>query len=193
MQTMEIQVFRFNELSPKVREKLVLEYEVFHGWYEDTEALFHSDLKEKGFYDVDSRFSGFYSQGDGASFSAKISPEGLKKLGYFDNLRLACSPENGPQMTEEELEDCDISICTSGSYCHSFTMKLEVQGNWACSFYEFYGRNSCDFLDHCRGLADEYYKNLKSEYEYLTSEEEIFKVYENHLFDVNGRFMGYAE
>ena len=40
-----------------------------YDWFDTTKSDFHTDLETLGFYNIDSQFSGFWSQGDGASFT----------------------------------------------------------------------------------------------------------------------------
>ena len=44
-------------------------------WYESTKEAFHQALTLLGFYDVESYFTGFYSQGDGACFTGRYAYE----------------------------------------------------------------------------------------------------------------------
>ena len=70
--------FQFDELSPDIQKKVLNYYRetyeenIFDGWYEDVIENFESKLKNLGLEDIESRFSGFWSQGDGASFTAKV-------------------------------------------------------------------------------------------------------------------------
>ena len=43
-----------------------------HEWYDNIEDDIKEELKQLGFYNVDMRFSGFWSQGDGASITGEI-------------------------------------------------------------------------------------------------------------------------
>ena len=70
--------FQFDELSPDIQKKVLNYYRetyeenIFDGWYEDVIENFESKLKNLGLEDIESRFSGFWSQGDGASFTANV-------------------------------------------------------------------------------------------------------------------------
>lgn len=66
--------FSYKELSAKAQEKArqwfseTLDYE----WWEHTYEHATADAKEKGFDIEDIRFSGFWSQGDGASWTGRV-------------------------------------------------------------------------------------------------------------------------
>lgn len=66
--------FTYEELTPKAQEKALawfgesLDYE----WWQHVYANAKEDGKEKGFDIEDIRFSGFWSQGDGASWTGEV-------------------------------------------------------------------------------------------------------------------------
>jgi hypothetical protein len=65
---------KFDELTDKQKAKVLdnLRYiNVNYDWYEYTIEEFEAKLKKLGFYDIKTEFSGFWSQGDGACFTAK--------------------------------------------------------------------------------------------------------------------------
>lgn len=51
-----------------------------HDWWDCTVETWKNALAEIGFLDADIRFSGFWSQGDGASFTASIDAEKIISL-----------------------------------------------------------------------------------------------------------------
>lgn len=116
---------KFNELSPSQQTKVLdknRDINVDDQWYEFTYEAYTNKLSKLGFYDIKLSFSGFYSQGDGASFSAKHSRG---------------------------------NIYTRGRYCHSNTMNCD---------------ESDTLLVVSKRIADSLYKDLRNEYEYLTSD-----------------------
>lgn len=77
MRTIRTKVYKFNELKEQAKQIAIEEHRdinVDFDWYEPMFEGFKEQLKEVGFYDVDIFFSGFYDQGDGASFDGKINP-----------------------------------------------------------------------------------------------------------------------
>lgn len=205
-----------------------------YDWYEFTFEQAYEDGKTRGFYidsaykkgssDVHSLsiyFSGFCSQGDGASWEGHVDvPEWLE---WLRNERAAevelgpCRPGNGTPFTDQQLLWIDegyridwlehrVSIRTSAR--GSYNMYLRDDGPWNCSAYEedvpegvFAGMNGDtftstfnevvpDFLETvlaaARAFADEIYKNLEAEYEYLTSEESFIEAMDGVEFDEEG-------
>lgn len=66
---------KFNELDENQKEKVLEKlYDLNVSdeyWYECPKDDFEAKLKKLGFYKIETQFSGFSSQGDGACFSAK--------------------------------------------------------------------------------------------------------------------------
>ena len=88
MKTLEVKLFTFEELAPEVQERLIEENRdtlvnwddwhdpIIEGWVEDMNDRGH-DISAK-----DVSYSGFWSQGDGASFTTKngrLDPRALLK------------------------------------------------------------------------------------------------------------------
>lgn len=67
------------EVVERVRSKLA-DWQTSGEWYEYTKDLWYDALDQIGFEDADISFSGFASQGDGASFTADLN---IDKLIFF--------------------------------------------------------------------------------------------------------------
>ena len=74
-QTITKNFYLFNELSEEQKQEVLDRhrgYDVDHfEWFEYTIDDYKEILEIIGFYDIDINFSGFWSQGDGASFTGK--------------------------------------------------------------------------------------------------------------------------
>jgi len=70
--------FQFDELSPDIQKKVLNNYRETHSesisdwWYDDVIENFEFKLENLGLENIVCNFSGFYSQGDGASFTANV-------------------------------------------------------------------------------------------------------------------------
>lgn len=159
-----------NELLEKYRYSQVEDTE----WYESTKEGFHKALELIGFYDVQSYFTGFSSQGDGARFTGRYSYErgGLKALkSEFPTWK---------EMHElaKELQDLqsiyfykiEAKINHKGRYCHSNTMGIEMELNVSDGIYM---EVEDQLLKLFRKMADLYYTNLESWFDHLTSDSEV--------------------
>jgi hypothetical protein len=170
--------FNFSELDDKQKSKVLdnLRYVNvdYDSWYDSDKEDFTTILECLGYYDIKSYFTGFYSQGDGASFSAKFKvpknkefKERLKKLKdyaptYFENTGLENDFLNLDFSYEREN---DITICEvyqRGHYYHENTVYSDND-----SLQEF-----------SRYMAARYYRDLENQYEYLTSDAAIIETIE---------------
>lgn len=131
----------FKDLNKTLQAKVLNKHRdinTSHDWHAYTEESFKEKLTELGFLDIETYFCISYSQGDGASFTAKHT-------------------------------DGDIE-CRSSHYCHAYTMATE---------------GSEAHLEHARVLANQYYRDLLKEYEYLTSDEVIAETLEVNEYEFN--------
>jgi hypothetical protein len=108
MRTISVNVFKYKELSKKAQEKVLEKYRDINTedqeWYEFTLDEWKTKLAEKGFTEADIHFSGFWSQGDGACFDARIDVSRLaeavysgKDEGFFREV-LQLFADNGPMV-----------------------------------------------------------------------------------------------
>ena len=135
---MEKGTYTFDQLSDKLQEKAIesnRDINVYHDWHENVIEGFHQDLAEMGVEDVDVQYSGFYSQGDGASFTGKVvdtklfltktlgmtqySNEELGELpvavkekvnGFIDSLTIAFNRQYGSRYSHE-------NTCQADTWC----------------------------------------------------------------------------
>lgn len=140
-------------------------------WYDSDKEDFHTVLGILGFTDIESRFSGFSTQGDGASFRAFFTipsngdtlQDRLNKLldyalTYFgNNIDLKADYLN-LDLSEEFKDDISrLYIDQTGRYAHECTMFCDNK----------------QVQEVARSLAARYYINLESTFDYLTSNEAI--------------------
>lgn len=89
MEKLTIEVYSFEELDEKA-QKVALDkhrdVNVDYYWYTGVTENAKDTLAEQGFEEADILFSGFGSQGDGASFTATVNLDKLcKALGYSES------------------------------------------------------------------------------------------------------------
>ena len=177
----EIKVFSFNELSEKAKQNAIEsyrnnEYYPYECWYDFVQEDFHTILKMIGFYNIESCFRGFCSQGDGASFTAnyvykKGCLNAIKEYAPNDNeLHSIVKGIISHQKDYAYKLECSITKYSS-LYCHSNTMSFDwnmknsYDINWKNDFVE----NEINRL--IKDLADWYYSKLNNEYDWLLSDE----------------------
>lgn len=76
---------KFTELSADQQKKVIdkqRDINIDHDWSEWIIEEFTARLKRLGFYDIKTQWSGFWSQGDGASFTAKHKRGDVYRIGH---------------------------------------------------------------------------------------------------------------
>ena len=182
MNIVEIKTFKFEELKEQAQQNAIEQYRnsdhLEYGWHDSIEEDFHTILELIGFYNIKSQFSGFWSQGDGASFTADYSYKkgclkAIKEHAPLDNELhnivegiIAHQKDNGYLLT------CNI-YKNNHYYSHSNTMNFDWCKN-GDSYFDWKNIHVEDELERLfKDLADWYYDKLESEYNYLNSDESI--------------------
>jgi len=202
----------FEELDPRAKSKAISKYgDPPDDWYEEVYARYIGDkeLEFKGMFVDQIYYSGFYSQGDGASWTGRINLDD-----FITHYVKPEHPDAGRYMALLALMQEDwISIrariyLTSYMYKHSGTMRIEGvditadidadENDLVFTQGIFQGAGINDVaraigveslindleewvLAEARSLADEIYVALRDEYEAYTSEETF-----NELIYING-------
>lgn len=156
-------------------------------WWDFTHDKWRSDLKEVGFNDIEINFSGFWSQGDGASFTCKYVDS--DKL--IDCLAGATDNEIIGRITKKcggigidkrfnrlkGLVSCSVNR-RSSHYCHEMTCGFDVESD----IREEHARLTkllVEFEEACEELRKDIchaiYKDLETEFEWRTSDEQLIE------------------
>ncbi len=104
----EEKLYSFNELSPEAQEK-ALDYNrdinvEYLDWHDYVIDEFKEEMKEKFGFEVDDvRYSGFYSQGDGASFTGETIDKSLFLKNALGVTSSSDVFDNGEDSEEDEL------------------------------------------------------------------------------------------
>lgn len=201
-----IKAYKYSELDGRAKEKAhekLVEWITDHEWWDCVYEDAKIEGEKKGFNLDDIRFSGFWSQGDGAFWTGYVDmPEFIEqhldeRSAWYgeDIILLALWRESGQWITRWLP-----IINNSYRYCHSGGMKMgeypdhtlelepdddavlkegALQGanvyQLTQSFdYEARITEWCDeALEQARKFADEIYRKLEKEYYELTSEESL--------------------
>ena len=162
-------------------------------WHYYTIEDFTTICELMGYSDINVMYSGFWSQGDGASFTAKYSYE----KGSIKNIKEYAPKDEELHRIAKELQllaqrcrySMNAKIYQRGNYCHSNTMYCEYLESDIVE--EFDNDFEYIFLELSRDLADWLYKTLEKEYEYLTSDKVVFDtlVANEYEFNNNGEII----
>ncbi len=121
-------------------------------------------------------FSGFHSQGDGASFSGRYS----YARGAARAIRAHAPKDTELHRIADDLQTVQrhnfhqlhAYIRQSGRYCHEYTMAIEVERDSPTWQPPTDGAEDA-VIEALRDLARWLYRQLRSEYEHQTSDETV--------------------
>lgn len=179
MNIVEIKTFKFDELSPEAQHVAINQYResdhAYDGWYGHIKEDFHAILEMIGVYNIESQFCGFWSQGDGASFTGNYQ----YKKGCLKAIKCHAPKDSelhnivkgiiSHQKDNGYLLSCEIYH--SGNYSHSNTMRFDWEKG-GDSYFEWKNCHVENELQQLfKDLADWYYSRLENEYEYQNSDE----------------------
>jgi hypothetical protein len=197
--------FIYEDLSPKAKEKVLMWFSstLDYEWWEHVYANAKEDGNERGFCIDDIRFSGFCSQGDGASWTGTVH------LKWFLEHHLK---EDNPDhhryfvlqaLLDEGWVEKYVNVERRGfHYVHADMMRLDSTDFSAldrldeddeerlqeegplqrADVYQLWKGIDGEYLiedlekwviEEAREFADKIYKDLEQEYEHLTSEESL--------------------
>lgn len=197
MKTKTINLYEFDELDEEIKAKVIeknRDINVDYGWYKWTLEEWEERLEEMGFANPEISFSGFASQGDGASFTCKsVDVEKFltvqKKRGVFKNLL--------EEMKEGTIEISVEIVRIDHYYSHENTVRVESE----LLHYEDETPEKYIDLERKEGelrklvneiakdLMRKIYKDLEQEYEYLASDKQVIETIKanEYTFTSSGR------
>lgn len=128
--------YTFDQLSDKLKEEAIdrnRDINVFGDWHEFVIDRFKEDLAEEGVDTDDVQFTGFYSQGDGASFTGHVSNVQIflvKALGLtqFSDEEMDDLPAGIKEKVQEFIDTLSINFSRKSSrYSHENTCETETR------------------------------------------------------------------
>lgn len=186
------------DTESEIKDELIEKHwdiNVSHDWWEYTYEEFKIEMQTKGITVDDMNFTGFYSQGDGASFTGRIDMIQFLKVHELEQKYMGATFFAG----QGELW---VDITRGGSrYYHensvNFNLEADTYNNYEddSTRYEVYDTmetvlNSewkdleTEVTDICRGYMQDLYSKLRDEYEALTSREAIWETIVANELDV---------
>ena len=156
-----IEVYQFSELSEKARKQVLNDFRDINtdfDWYEHIITGWYERLDELGFKKAEISFSGFFSQGDGCSFTASVDLEKFMN-GKFE-----------PLLKED------------GNFRFEKYQGYSVYSQWSFKQDNFLSSEDMDclckeFVDHINelqiDLSRDIYSELMKEHDWLCSDEAV--------------------
>lgn len=204
--------FKFSELSDEAKQKArdnftSDDYPYDEWWdsvYEDANRVAKilgldiestRALKSGGtVLDIDISFSGFWSQGDGASFKGSYAfnvdaYQQMKDYCSDDELIRIATTLTAMQIARrlQGLAYFTANIAISGNYSHSGCMRVEVNSEDEDDEHCQISLDEEDQITQLfRDFADWIYKSLETEHDYLCSDEVVDERLAEETFDEDG-------
>lgn len=179
--------YTYDELSDDAKKTAIEKCRDWHvdgtSWWEYVYEWYKDEiLPEQGFEVKETRngdamyFSGFWSQGDGASFAAGVNVRQFLKANKLSNEFRSLYYWSDP-----DFGYAYANISQNGHhYSHEMTMNIETEwtGDWHEDADNSPAVNQLDelesiILEKARELARKLYRHLEEEYESLTSDESL--------------------
>lgn len=195
MRYIQTPVYKFEELSETAKDHAKTVLNTFEFGAESVLEDLKTIAEILGFYDVTPRYSGFWSQGDGASFTgrykyAKGAPKAIKEYSNdAELLRIAEGLQALQRVNFYHLRATLSLGSRSNHYCHENTINFEVYDSE--TEYRALGGALEDLPELARDLMRWLYSALEREYNYCNSDEYIKDHCESngYEFDVNGNLI----
>ena len=174
------EVFTFSELGPKARQKAIDNRMEEAGQY--WEASYHvkqwkKKLEGMGFDDVEINYSGFSSQGDGASFTSNR----FDLCSMLKQFKLITKVP-GLYRKFKEYDHFATHHCTvrriCNQYSHYNTVRVEIEEYNTEHPQQELAREV--LTEAVRDLCKEIYKGLETSYDYDTSEAQAIEFLEDN-------------
>ena len=187
--------YSFDELSEQVQQRVIDKVREWDDLFLFDEECIIECFQERHphIHNMDIRYSGFYSQGDGASFTGYIGAEWVINNLLSDELKTI-------------VRDLDCAFeRNSGMYCHENTVSTQLEDvTWADhieendrlreSLLEQHYDDIANVIEEYRlDLCHKLYGVLEQGYEHCYSDENIKELIlaNDYLFDIDGNFYPY--
>lgn len=162
---MTITVYKFDELEGRAKERAATklrDWATDHDWYENVYECAKEDGAKRGFEIEDIRFSGFWSQGDGASWTGSVDvkqfvewmleqPEGTPEHRWIDadRHRYLCLIE----LMKDGWVERSVNVTRNGyHYVHEQTTGPESGVDWNPLFTEMELAGAEESFLHSEGV-----------------------------------------
>lgn len=170
MRTIRTKIYKFEELSKEAQENAIYKMRDINtdcdDWYDCIFEGFQETLTEAGFYDATIQFSGFWSQGDGLSFDAKID---ASKFSETTNEKRVVNLIDNNYISEFIIEKTSFA----NHYCHEKTRFVDYDATDYNNINKVL-ENLCEKIEAKRlELCRNFYKTLEKDYYYLQSDEAV--------------------
>lgn len=177
--------FSFEELSPQAKATALENHRDINtdwdSWQDDVLTDAESELEQDGFTDVEIHYSGFYSQGDGASFTGQVENprrfvEGVLGMEHLPDSILDLFTIESVRGTSRYYHEKTVALevdydDSEGDIINEYPLGLEVPFTYdlAKIAAEIKKRGDSWLETKCRKI----YRRLEKEWDWLSSDESV--------------------
>lgn len=168
MRTIEKTVYSIDELDERSFQKAYDSWSASQEFFDEfiIEDMME-ELKNQGVEDPKIRYSGFSSQGDGASFTGRVRDVGAflgRELNRHEKFVLEQTSVNLVANSSRYYHESTVTTDFKFGYSHTFDNQLSKLEKIACEL-------ESEINDKRLNLCHEFYRRLESEYNYQMSED----------------------
>ncbi len=182
MQTVEIKTYSFAELSEAAKRIAIdaekeSDYYPWDDWHDAMLQDWTTDLEAYGYDDAKIEFSGFWSQGDGASFTATVNLEA-----WLKQHRLKTKYRKLLKASESFYIVFKIKRSLGGNYVHEYMISATHEVETATDNWDELDAQAGELVElmteDARKLSRKIYKALEAEYDWHMDDEQIVSMIE---------------
>jgi len=190
-------LYQFDELSDNAKLKTIESvrnnpHYLDDQWYDYLIDDFIEILESIGFYNVEIRFTGFGSQGDGAHFTGsyryKAGALAKVKKEYPEYTALHDLAKTLQELESKDFYAIQFKITHRGHYSHENCTSFDFEDNRESYGYTRKGFNEDGYTEACRSFMQEIYNSLEEAYNWYHEEDQIIEHIQANelLFNVDG-------
>lgn len=177
MQTLEIKTYSFAELNKAAKQSAIeamknSEYYPWDDWHDAVLQDWKTDLEAYGYDDADIEYSGFSSQGDGASFTAIVNLEA-----WLRQHKLLTKYRKLLKASESFHVGFKIERESAAHYVHEYMICAVHDVEMAADNWDELDEQAGELVElmteDARKLSRKIYKALEAEYDWHMDEEQI--------------------
>ena len=215
-----VEIYKYSELSDAAKQKArenFVENWMHHDWWDCTYDYMKEEGYKHGFHIHDIRFSGFWSQGDGASWCGRVDLKGWIEHSFTTTDQEHPLTQIFLALLDEGWIESKVMVSFSTSrYCHENTLHINeidhyyrIDDDSVMERGMFKGASVADLVGmlsikdgvldtlyerldaECKDFAQTIYRALEEDYEAQISEESVADIYEANgaMFGEGGNFL----
>ena len=191
LHTVTTKVYTWNELGPEAQEKAITEWRDGFEYDYYTDLDYHTEwLAARGFIEAEISYSGFYSQGDGASFTADVDLEVIFNYMVYQSTSWDDVKHLYHFLELKRRDLIDFTVWAernSHHYSHENTCGTSHELDPYHDGMEYLAAGITEQIDDLRHeFSQDVYHALQADYEYQQSDECITDMLMDNEFTIKG-------